>query len=601
MTDAAGRIIFYNAAAAQLWGCEPKLGTSAFCGSWKLYWPDGRPMRHEECPMALALQTGKPVRGIEALAERPDGTRVPFIPYPTPLHDAAGNLVGAINMLVEISERKQIEAAARSRARLFQVLDGVARVISEDLDLGRIAQAAIDIAVEASGAKLGAFLYKATDEHGQVRLLQALSPQQPGGEPTIPDNRVLLEATLHDGQVVRSNDIRSDERCIGDAPTWHSLGERIEVASYLAAPVRRHGKMQGALFLGHPDPGLFTQETEDIVTGIAAHAAVAVDNALLYETERRLAAIVETSADAIASKDLSGIVTSWNRGAERLFGYAAAEMIGRPITILIPADRLGEERDILERIRRGQRVEHYETVRVRKDGSLVEISLSVSPLKNARGQIVGASKIARDITERKQAEARQQLLTREIQHRTKNLFAVVLAVVSRSFAGRKSVEEAQAAVLHRLHSLAQTHVLLLDKSWQGADLAEIVRAEMGPYTGRVTIDGPPIVLNVQAAQNFALALHELATNAAKYGALSSHAGQVHVTWSVSKPEDGPLFSFRWEERGGPPVTDPKCRGFGSTVLEQVMAEYFDFPPRIQFVPSGVTYELRGKLETITGQ
>ena len=108
-TDTAGRITFYNEAAVELWGCRPELGKSEWCGSWRLYWPDGSPMRHEECPMAVALKENRAVRGGEAIAERPDGTRVPFIPYPTPLRDASGNLVGAVNMLIDITHRKQSE------------------------------------------------------------------------------------------------------------------------------------------------------------------------------------------------------------------------------------------------------------------------------------------------------------------------------------------------------------------------------------------------------------------------------------------------------------------------------------------------------------
>ena len=107
VTDAAGRITFYNDAAAALWGCNPEIGKSTWCGSWKLYWPDGTPLPHDECPMAVTLQTGRPVRGVEAVAERPDGTRVPFMPYPTPLHDASGKLVGAVNMLVDLTESKR--------------------------------------------------------------------------------------------------------------------------------------------------------------------------------------------------------------------------------------------------------------------------------------------------------------------------------------------------------------------------------------------------------------------------------------------------------------------------------------------------------------
>jgi PAS domain S-box-containing protein len=108
-TDAAGRITYYNDAAAQLWGHRPPLGTAEWCGSWKLYWPDGTPLPHEECPMAIALKENRSVRGMEAAVERPDGTRVPFIPYPTPIHDEAGRLIGAVNMLVDITDRKRAE------------------------------------------------------------------------------------------------------------------------------------------------------------------------------------------------------------------------------------------------------------------------------------------------------------------------------------------------------------------------------------------------------------------------------------------------------------------------------------------------------------
>jgi PAS domain S-box-containing protein len=115
MTDAEGRLTFYNEAAAALWGCCPELGKTKFCGSWKLYWPDGRPLPHDECPMAMALRQRRPIRGMEAVAERPDGTRVPFIPYPTPLFDEPGKLTGAVNMLVDISERKRAEADLAER------------------------------------------------------------------------------------------------------------------------------------------------------------------------------------------------------------------------------------------------------------------------------------------------------------------------------------------------------------------------------------------------------------------------------------------------------------------------------------------------------
>ena len=139
---------------------------------------------------------------------------------------------------------------------------------------------------------------------------------------------------------------------------------------------------------------------------------------------QRLASMIELSDDAIVSKNLDGTITSWNKGAERIFGYTAAEAVGQSITILIPSEHQQEE-TILERIRRGQRVDPFETVRRRKDGSLIDISLTVSPVKNEQGEIVGASKIAHDITERKRHEAQIALLAREAEHRTRNILATV--------------------------------------------------------------------------------------------------------------------------------------------------------------------------------
>ena len=165
--------------------------------------------------------------------------------------------------------------------------------------------------------------------------------------------------------------------------------------------------------------------------------------------------------DAIISKDINGVITSWNSGAQRLFGYTSQEAVGKPVTILIPANRHDEEPKILERIRRGERIDHYETVRQRKDGSLIDISLTVSPIRDLRGNIIGASKIARDITERKRAEERQDLLLREMDHRIKNLFALAIGIVSLSGRSAKNVQDLVRSARERLSALARAHALTL--------------------------------------------------------------------------------------------------------------------------------------------
>lgn len=245
------------------------------------------------------------------------------------------------------------------------------------------------------------------------------------------------------------------------------------------------------------------------------------------EIEGWLAAIIESSDDAIVSKNLESIVTSWNAGAERLFGYKAEEIIGRPITILFPADREDEEGRILARIRRGERVEHFESTRRRKDGSLIEVSLTISPIKDVQGRIVGASKIARDITRHKEAERLQRLLVHELNHRVKNILATVQAVARQTFNSRQSGDLVRETFEARLLALSKAHDLLTRENWDGASLSQVVAEALSPYhRDRFEIGGPDVRLPSRMALALALALHELATNAAKHGALSVPAGRI---------------------------------------------------------------------------
>jgi PAS domain S-box-containing protein len=416
-TDAAGRITFYNEAAAEFWGCQPTLNSDEWCGSWRLFWPDGTPLPHDQCPMAMALKEGRPIRDIEAVAERPDGTRVPFVPFPTPLRDGEGKLVGGINMLVDISQSKQAD-----------------------------------------------------------------------------------------------------------------------------------------------------------------------------EIAQRFAAIVQSTDDAILSINLDRIITSWNSGAERLFGYRAAEVIGQPLTILIPSDRLHEENTIIDRIRRGERVDHYETVRRRQDGSLVNVSLTVSPIRDAKGRITGASKIARDITERQRSEAQIATLAREAEHRSKNILATVQATAHLTQAD--TVEAFKQALRGRIQALANAHALFAQSRWTGADLRTLAVQELSPYCqgeqGRARIEGSAILLDPGTAQMVGVCLHELATNAAKYGALSRPQGHVRIAWS--RTSVGRVV-LSWTETGGPPVSPPARQGFGTRVMKNMIEVQLKGEMRFEWRQEGLVCEL----------
>jgi PAS domain S-box-containing protein len=289
------------------------------------------------------------------------------------------------------------------------------------------------------------------------------------------------------------------------------------------------------------------------------------------EAALRLAAIIESSDDAIVGKNLDGIITSWNAGAERIFGYLAEEIIGKPIMLLIPPDHRKAEEAIMARIRRGQRVEHYQTVRQRKHGSLIDISLTVSPVRNAQGIVIGASKIARDITEHKRNEAQIVNLAREAEHRTKNILATVLATVRLSNADTS--DDLKQLIEGRIDALAKVHTLFVESRWAGAELHRLATQELlaygGEKEGRVRIEGPVVMLEPITAQTTAISLHELATNAAKYGSLSAAGGHVEISWSLAA--DGRL-SLRWIESGGPAATPPTHRGFGTRVMENMIGQ-----------------------------
>jgi len=319
------------------------------------------------------------------------------------------------------------------------------------------------------------------------------------------------------------------------------------------------------------------------------------------DARHQLAAIVESSDDAIVSKDLDGIVTSWNRGAERIFGYRAEEIIGRSITIVIPEDRLQEETHILAKIRNGERIEHYETVRRRMDGDLVDVSVTVSPVRDANGGIVGASKIARDISDRKRAEEMQRLHLRELGHRMKNLISVIDAIV-RQTAAQTSPEELVPRIAQRLHALAANQDALIRGDWRGAELHELVRSQLAHVSqllgSRIRIEGASVALKPAAAQALGLTLHELATNALKYGALSNATGVVSITWDVAASGGGQVFRISWEESGGPPVAPPSRAGFGSTIIKQITARSFRGDVQLDYAVAGLKWQLEAPVDTI---
>jgi PAS domain S-box-containing protein len=354
-TDAAGQVTYYNDAAAELWGHRPELGKNEWCGSWKLFWPDGSPMPHDQCPMAVALKEKRPIRGMEAIAERPDGTRVPLAPYPTPIFDASGALLGAVNMLVDITDRRRAEVSRAREAELEALINRTPFMLircSRDLRYRFVS--------DAYARMLGR---RPADLAGKP-LVEIIGQQ--GFNAILPHIDRVLQGQLaeHETEI--------------------------------------HLEGIGTRFLR----GIYTPEPDEWgnTQGWIASILDVTEQKRAEQMRQQLASIVDSSDDAIMSTDLDGVIVSWNRGAARLFGHSAEQAVGKPITILMPPELQDKRRRLLGRIQRGERIDHYETVQRQKNGETIHVSLTVSPMKNAEGRLIGASLLARDITERKGAE-----------------------------------------------------------------------------------------------------------------------------------------------------------------------------------------------------
>jgi PAS domain S-box-containing protein len=350
-TDAQGRLTYFNSAAAKLSGRVPELGSQQWCVTWKMFLPNGTPLPHDQCPMAIALKGGEVPVGAECIGERPDGSRFWFTPCPAALRDATGRIVGGINVLVDITGRKNAALEAQEQFRaIVETTPECVKIVAPDGTLVFMnAPGLAMVGASAAEAVAGKSVYDMVAPEDRDRFREF-------NEKVCLGERASLEFDI-----------------VG------LKGARCHMETH-AAPLRH-------------------------VDGTTVHLAITRDITERKRSERAgllLSAIVDSSDDAIIGKDLNGIITTWNKSAERLFGYTADEAIGQAVaTLLIPLDRQDEEPDILGRLRRGERVDHFETKRCRKDGTLLDISLTISPIKDARGIIIGASKIARDISGQK--------------------------------------------------------------------------------------------------------------------------------------------------------------------------------------------------------
>ncbi len=371
---------------------------------------------------------------IEKRIRRKDGDYFWASIVSTGVRDEDGRFLYAVRIQHDITDRKRAQESLARRVEEQAALYELTERLQHAGSLTEVYEPAMDAIIRALRCQRASILLFDSSDTMRFVSWRGLSD----GYRRAVDGHSPWTRDARDPVPISIGDIEKSDLPDGLKSTIRAEG----ISALLFIPIHESGRLLGKFMAYWDEPRNFAPAEIDVAVTIGRQLGFGIERIRAERAALRLVSIVESTDDAVISKDLDGIITTWNRGAERIFGYSAAEVIGRPVTVLIPVDLHDEEPDILARIRSGERIDHYETVRQRKDGKLIDISLTVSPMRDVGGRIIGASKIARDITDRKEAEAK----LRESERRLQELLAAIPAAIYTTDAQGKITYYNDAAV-----------------------------------------------------------------------------------------------------------------------------------------------------------
>jgi len=319
----------------------------------------------------------------------------------------------------------------------------------------------------------------------------------------------------------------------------------------------------------------------------------------LIEQMQNMRVLIESAPTCIVMVDEQGVIKLVNSSTEKQFGYDRLDLVGKRVDVLVPVPQVADHRAAREAFQQKPEARAMGVGRDlrgrRKDGSEFPVEIGLNPVGQNGRTAVLATVI--DISDRKKAQESQKLIVRELEHRTRNLFAVFQAIAGRTVDESKTAAEIKYVLNGRIQALARAYEMLADAAWEGASLDTILGRQFAGFGNRVDVSGCDIVVRPSAAQQFALIVHELATNALKYGALSTTNGRVAIAGKIDRLNGGGTFSFSWRESGGPPVIAPTRKGFGSVIILD-SARQFGQSVALDYAPQGISYDLQLQLSAI---
>lgn len=676
LCDHEGWLVRYNREAAELWGRVPVLDEKLerFCGSHRLFLPDGAPLAHEECPMATAVMTGEPTRNAEVVIERPDGSRMTALVNIRALLDHDGRIQGAINCFQDISAHKEMEREIRRKSEdLEDFFENSAiglHIVCGEGIVVRANKAELDLLGYSSEEYVGRHIAEFHEDAPVIgQILQKLSHGEKlerfparlrAKDGSIKHVLITSNSRFEDGKFVSTRCFTTDVTELHDAESARRESEERLAATYEAATIGiaetgadgRLLRVNDALckMLGRSREELLTMTVFDYTVeddrgeDIALYGrqiggeldsyalrkrAKRPDGSTVYldvhsstvrdasggfrygvrvvqdvtdskrmedrirESEQHMRDLLEGLPAAVYTTDATGRITFFNKAAVEMAGrtpqpgdkWCVTWRLFNPDGTPLPHD----ECPMAIALKENRPVRGAEAIAERPDGSRVPFIPYPTPVRDAQGKLIGAINMLVDITERKQAESRQKVLIDELNHRVKNTLATVQSMAGQTARHAESLDDFSQRFQARLLALSRAHDLLTKRNWEDAPVDVLARELLLPFSSqsaeRIAIDGPSVDLDPRAALSFTMALNELATNAAKYGALSSAGGRLSLNWRIDSTG---TLRLEWLEQGGPTVVPPTRRGFGTRMIERCIERDLGGELDVIFDPGGVS-------------
>jgi PAS domain S-box-containing protein len=474
-------------------------------------------------------------------------------------------------------------------------MDRINLAIQGAADLEQMMESVLDAVLNIFNCDRAALVYPCDPEsHTWCVPMERTRPNYPGARARQAGDIPITPHVAETFRILRaaSGPVKFGPRTVGEVSDEYQIKSWISMAIY-----PKCGKPWQFLLHQCSDERTWMPEEERLFQEIGRRISDALSNRDLSKKERKYEEIFGNVSDSLTLYDITPdgrlLLADMNPCAERIMGISKSEAVGLFFEEAVPNEIAARHLPLCRRcLETGEPLTFDEDLKLAP--GIRALNTTLLPVRNQSGSVYRLIVLNQDITERKAYEQQLRLLMREVNHRTKNLLSVVQAVVHNT-AGEDDPKQFEERLRERISALAANHDLLVNSEWRGVGMEKLAAAQLAHFGdllgSRIVFGGPPVLLTPEASQTIGMALHELATNSSKYGALSRKTGSVRIEWSIASKDEGTFFKIRWSEHGGPPAKPPQRHGFGHEVMVELAEYTLDAKVSLTYPSSGLVWDL----------